>query len=162
MTDTLGPALESLLETAKTALEDCDRPAGLVSLAPGNNVAWDNCCECDGGQLWVRVVSALPRPQPSQPCDITDVQVRLGLGVVRCMHGLSDEGFPTVEQMTGDTLAMTQDADILLWAIRDWELTRFVIPKSLLVEQGLPQGPSGFCGGWEWTLSFRLLQCRGC
>ena len=161
MSDTLGPALASLLISAEDALVQCDRPVGLSHLAPGNTVSWDNCCE-DGGQLWVRVVSALPQPQGSQTCDITDLQVRAGLGVVRCMHGLSDDGFPTADQMTQDTLDMTRDADILRQAIKRWEHPTTVIGKTIRVEQGLPQGPQGLCGGWEWTLTFRLLLCDGC
>jgi hypothetical protein len=117
----------------------------------------------EGGQVWVRVVSLVPQPAGAQPCDITDVQVRLGVGVVRCMHCLDDEADPpTAEEMASDALAMTADADTLLWTIRDWEKTKFVIPKSLKIEQGLPLGPEGCCGGWEWTLTLRLLQCRGC
>jgi hypothetical protein len=159
--DTLGPTLGSLRDAVVAGLADCDQEVGLVTLAPGAEVAWDNCCE-GGGQLWVRVISATPNPQPSQPCDITDLRVRVGVGIVRCMHGLSDEGAPTSEQMTGDTLAMTGDADIMLRAIRDWDPGRWVPPKTLVVESGVPLGPSGFCGGWEWTLSFRLLLCSGC
>jgi hypothetical protein len=159
--DTLGPALESLLDDAKRALEECGVEPGLVTLAPGSEVAWDNCCE-GGGELWVRVLNIIPQPQGSQPCDITDLKVRIGMGVVRCMHGLNDEGFPTAEQMTGDTLAMTQDADILLRAIRNWEGPTEVNMKSLVVESGTSLGPSGFCGGWEWTLGFRYQTCAGC
>lgn len=163
--DTLGPALQSLLTKANDGLIECDRPVFLTTLAPGNNVVWDNCCgDGDvGGELWVRVVSIVPMPQPAQPCDITDLQVRVALGVVRCMHCLDDEGdAPTAEEMIDDTLNMTQDADILLRAIRTWTGTQFVNMKSLKVEQGLPLGPQGCCGGWEWTLTFRLLMCGGC
>ena len=165
MTDTVGPALESLLEEARLALLACERPAGLVTLAPGNTVVWDNCCDSDegNGELWTRLISIVPQPQPSQPCDITDLQARVGVGVVRCMHGLNDDGDPpTAEEMTEDTLGMTQDAAILLNAIREWEGTRFVNLKSLKVESGLPQGPSGYCGGFEWTLTFRVGLCGGC
>lgn len=163
--DVLGPALESLLDKANAALVECEKPVNLVTLAPGNTVSWDNCCGENhiGGELWVRVVSIVPQPQPSQPCNITDLQVRAAVGVVRCMHGVTDEGeSPTAEQMTGDTLAMTSDADTLLRAIREWETIPAVNRKSLKVEQGLPLGPQGYCGGWEWTLTFRIGLCDGC
>lgn len=159
--DTLGPALESLLDMAEQRLIDCNRAAGLVTLAPGAEVAWDNCCD-EGGELWLRVISIAPQPQTAQPCDITDLKVQLGLGIVRCMHGLNEEGAPTAAQMTGDTLAMTADADALLWAIRDWPGTKQVVLRTLVIEGGFPLGPEGFCGGWEWVLSFRLLMCPGC
>jgi hypothetical protein len=140
----------------------CERPVGLVTLAPGNNVVWDNCCE-GGGELWVRLISALPQPQASQACDITDLQIRAAVGVVRCMHGVDDDGQPpTAAQMTSDTLETTKDADLLLQAIRAWPGTNRVVRKTLRVEQGLPLGPQGYCGGWEWTLVFRLLLCEGC
>jgi hypothetical protein len=79
------------------------------------------------------------------------------------MHCLDDEGAaPTAAEMTADTLGMTKDADILLRAIREWSGTSKVVLKTLRVEQGLPLGPQGCCGGWEWTLVFRLLMCGGC
>jgi hypothetical protein len=167
--DTLGPALQSLLDIANSALIECERPVGLITLAPGNNVVWDNCCD-GGGELWVRVISAHPQPQAyghaggaaGQECGITDLKVQVGLGVVRCMHGVNEEGTPTAEQMTGDTLDMTRDADLLMQAVRGWPGTQFVVLKTLNIEQGSPLGPLGFCGGWEWTLSFRLLLRQGC
>lgn len=159
--DTLGPALESLRDAAVEVLEECGREVGLVTLAPGAEVAWDNCCE-GGGELWVRVLDITPMPQGSQPCNITDLRARVGLGIVRCVHGLNDEGAPTSEDMTGDTLTMTADAEALLRAIRGWEGTKQVTLQTLTVESGTPQGPSGYCGGWEWVLTFRYQMCAGC
>ena len=164
MVDNLGHALQGLLVAAEAALDGCGRPVGLSSVLPGNTVSWDNCCAASdgGGQLWVRVVSAVPQPQPSQPCDITDLQIRAAVGVVRCMHGVDEEGFPTAAEMTEDALGMTQDAQLLLQGIRDWDNPITVPSKPIRVEQGLPLGPQGYCGGWEWTLVFRLLLSRGC
>jgi hypothetical protein len=165
--DTVGPALQSLLDDAEALMAACGRPVGVVHLAPGNTVSWDDCEDCNGGgRMWARLVSVLPQPQSAQPCDITDLQVRMALGAVRCMHGLSEEGgFPTAAQMVEDTLKTTADADTMLRAIRQWEGTRYVNLKSLMVEQGLPLGPQGYCGGFEWTLKFRVLQAvtaEGC
>jgi hypothetical protein len=162
--DTLGPALDSLLAHVEAALKECGRPVGLANLAPGNNVVWDNCCAAsDGeGQMWVRVVSSVPQPAGAQPCDIDDTRVSLAVGAVRCMSGVDQEGTPSAAEMRADTLGMTQDASILLNAIRDWPMTPHVLPKSLQLGSGLPLGPSGLCGGWEWNLSFRLRLCRGC
>jgi hypothetical protein len=166
--DTLGPAMQSLLDDADALLTECGRPTNLVSIVPGNNVAWDNCCGDDGvgGQLWVRTISILPQPQGAQPCDITYLQVRLGLGTIRCMAGLKDDGgLPTATELEADALNMTRDADTLLRAIRDWDGTtdpQTVVLKTLRVEQGVPLGPTGYCGGWEWTLAFGLLMRSGC
>jgi hypothetical protein len=171
--DLVGPTLQSLLAKADEELRKCHRPTGLVALAPGNTVAWDNCCGTgdDGspaGQLWVRLISQVPQPQPDQPGGIDGVQVRAAVGVVRCMHCLKDDGsFPTAEEMNGDTLRTTRDADTLLSAIRDWkseewDQKRFLNWKSLKVESGLTLGPQGCCGGFEWTLTFNMQVCVGC
>lgn len=164
MSDLVGPAVQSLLAAAHQGLVECDRPVGLASVVPGNTVSWDNCCAASdgGGQLWGRIISALPQPQGSQACDITDLQVRVGIGVVRCMHGVDEDGFPTAEEMTEDTLGMTHDADILLQAIRSWDNPLPVVSKTIRIESGVPLGPQGYCGGWEWTLVFRLLLSSGC
>jgi len=163
--DTLGPALSSLLKKVEAGLDECDRKAGLVTLSPGASVAWDNCCPDNGeggGQLWVRVISITPQPVGSQPCDITDLKAQIGVGVIRCMHSLNTEGSPTAAQMTGDTLAMTKDADISLRAIKIWEGTQHINMKTLVVERGASLGPEGGCGGFEWTISFRYQMCAGC
>jgi hypothetical protein len=164
MTDNVAPAMQSLLDAVNAKLIECERPVGLVTLAPGNTVSWDNCCAASegGGELWVRLVSLLPQPQQSQTCDITHYQVRLGVGIVRCMHGVDEEGFPTAAEMIEDTLGMTRDADIALMAIRGWENPVTIPTKTIRVEQGLPLGPQGYCGGFEWTLVFSLLLAGGC
>jgi hypothetical protein len=159
--DTIGPALESLLAAADARMTACEAKANLVHLAPGNTAAWDDCENCvTGGQMWARLVSILPQPQSGQPCDITDLQVRCALGVIRCVHGLDDDGFPTAEEMTEDTLKITRDADLLLRAIREWGGTKYINMKSLMVEQGLPLGPEGFCAGFEWVLRFNIQMAR--
>lgn len=165
--DTLGPALTDLLDKVDRRLEECDRQAALVTLSPGAEVAWDNCCpdentEGGGGELWVRVINITPQPVGSQPCDITDLKANIGVGVIRCMHSLNTEGSPTKEQMTDDTLNMTKDADAILAAVRTWEGTKHINMKSLSVERGTPLGPLGGCGGWEWTFTFRYQMCAGC
>lgn len=156
--------MQALLDCADEAMQGCDRPKGLVFLSPGNTVAWDNCCDGpEGGQLWVRLVSMIPQPVASQVCDIHAVQVRLALGVLQCVHGLTDEGFPAASDMTQDTLDITKDSMILLNAIRCCQFTRAVFMKTLKIEQGLPLGPQGMCGGFEWTLTFQMGLCdAGC
>lgn len=163
--DTLGPALGGLLLAVRAKLIECERDVNVAFLAPGNTVAWDNCCDGEegGGQLWVRVVSDVPRPQPTQPCLITSVATRVGVGIVRCVHGLDNDGNPpTADEQSADTLQITEDADITFWGIQAWEPFKRMVPKSLVVEQGLPLGPEGYCAGWEWTLTFQRQLCSGC
>lgn len=166
MADTMGPAVEDLRDHVAARLAACGAPACLVSLQPGNTVAWDMCCECGGdgeGQMWVRVISAVAKPASTQVNDVTHLQVRVAVGVVRCMHGVDSDGNPpTAAEMDGDTLRMTRDADRMMDAIRSWAGTPFVVRKFLQVEQGVSLGPQGYCGGWEWTLSFPLQLCPGC
>lgn len=162
MTDVVGPALNLLLDTAEARLVECSRPVGTVTLMPGNTVVWDDCC-AGGGQLWVRLISLVPFPNGSQPCDVSSLQVRAGIGVVRCMHGLDDDGNPpTPAAMTGDTLGTTADADLLLQAVQEWSPPPSVARKTLVLETGVPLGPEGLCGGFEWTFSFKTLLCKGC
>jgi hypothetical protein len=126
----------------------------------------------------VRLISLLPLPQggPStvQQCGVEGVQVRAALGGVRCQHCLSDDDdenyAPSVEEMLEDARGQGADAFRLLESIRtlaDIEVEengwhRWVNWKSWKIEQGLPLGPEGCCGGFEWTFSFNLLLCPGC
>jgi len=171
--DTLSPVLEALLAKAEADSEACGAPYGRVVYHPGNTAIWDNCCGSsdEGGQLWVRVVSLLPMPSGAQACGITDLQVRAALGGVRCQHTLDDDGkYPTVEEMLEDARAQGGDAFRLLSSIQTLqdlpaegnEWARRVNWKSLKVEQGVPLGHEGGCGGFEWTFTLRLLLCPGC
>lgn len=169
----LGPALLGILAAAYNALEDCGRPVGLAHLAPGTEVAWDNCCPDDGasagGQLWVRVITMFPsgRPFPgtdlSQPCDgLTMIGVRVGVGVVRCCHTLDDDGEPpTAEQMTADTLGTTADANALLHAI-ECDIPQLPQVRAARLVSWMPQGPSGGCAGGEWEIIIGLDDCVTC
>lgn len=151
----LGPILIRLLADAQDRMKDNGIEPALVHLSPGNTVAWDNCCD---GQLWVRVVSLLPMPQGSQPCDVHALQVRVGLGTLRCVTAIDDDGkFPTAQEMVADALALSLDGQILLQAIRCFDFGPHVGPKTIVLEQGLPLGNDGQCGGWEWTLTFQML-----
>ena len=164
--DNVGDLLWALLKDAEAALIECERPVGLVSLAPGNTVSWDNCCasgpDQPGGQLWVRLISIVPQPQGSQTCDVTSNQLRIGVGVVRCMHGITEDRSPTAEEMSADTLGTTADANVLQQALRCSDLVPSANKKSFRFEQGLPQGPQGNCGGFEWTVTVQIGLCKPC
>ena len=159
--DNLTPILKAILKDAEDLLKDDGRPVGHVSYQPGNTVSWDDCEDCrQGGQLWVRLISLVPQPAGgSQPCGPLANQVRAALGVVRCVHGVTDEGFPSPEELTGDATQITEDAFSLQNALvnYDWP-SQFVGVKTVNIESGLPLGPQGFCAGFEWTFAFKMLR----
>lgn len=127
-------------------------------IQPGGQVAWDDCCDCDGercgGQLWVRVVRAHPsNPYPVKsiaviPC-ADDFATQLGLGIVRCVHTMDDDGSPpTAEQLTLEAHQAVCDMAALLKAI---ECCSDDIDQTVVVDQWLPLGASGGCAGGEWV-----------
>lgn len=166
--DLLGPTMGALLDCAEDALIENGRPAALVHLVPGLQVAWDNCCEGEG-QLWVRVLQVYPTGGPAAPfpqqdvgqsCGVAHLAAVLGVGVVRCVHTLDDQGDPpTGQEMTGDALGMTADMAILLGAIE----CCFIADRRPTPRVGVwtPQGAQGGCGGGEWQLTVGVSAC-GC
>jgi len=150
--DRFGPVLEALLACADAALTDCGVPAGRVSLSPGSLVAWDDCCD---GQLWVRIVGVTPLQ--TVPCAYTSLNLQVGVGIIRCVHVLTDNGdAPTPEELTADTLLGTKDASILLNAITCCELPG-VNNRGIRVTNGTPLGAQGGCAGWEWLMTVPVL-----
>lgn len=149
----LGPIL---LEILTCAQENLTNPVALVTITPGNTVAWDDCCE---GELWARVVSVVGASSMSnprlQPCAAT-WQVRFEVGVIRCAHVVDDAGnIPTAAQMTADALATYQDRADLTYALM------CCVPgipgiQDLQVGDWLPQGPEGGCVGGTLTSTFTL------
>jgi hypothetical protein len=84
---------------------------------------------------------------------------RLGLGVIRCAHTITDQGTPpTAEQMTADTLSTTLDSAIILEVIRCC-LPEIPGVKALKVDVGTPQGVLGGCAGWEWQVVVGIDLC---
>lgn len=164
--DLLGPIMSDLLECADKALQEHGRPARLVHLAPGQQVAWDNCCDGQG-QLWVRVISAHPSVGPNAPfpavdaqqsCGVSALAAVLGVGVMRCAHTIDDRGDPpSASEMTADTLDTTRDMSILLRAVQCCFLPdRRPTPK---VGQWTPQGVMGGCVGGEWQVTVPVGVC---
>ena len=154
----LTDELEALLASALDELA-YDPPA-LAFLAPGQNVAWDECC---AGQLWVRVlymhpVNPLPQKVLSTAANCPyPLGAKIGLGIIRCQSGLErlDEGtFPTEANLTDDAERMLCDAAALFRALQ--------CDQDLLVDMWTPLGPQGGCYGGEWTAwigDFDLPNC---
>lgn len=163
-TDLFADTMQTLLDCAEQALNVCDRSVGRAFLAPGQQVAHDDCCD---GQLWVRLISAFPsgrpfpNPDSAQPCGILLMALQLGLGIVRCAHTVDDNGnAPTPEELTEDTLGGTLDASILLSAIQCCELP-LATDKLIGLGTWTPSGPQGGCVGGEWSLTVGVGNC-GC
>lgn len=128
-------------------------------LAPGAQVAWDNCCEEGGvgGQLWVRLVNIVPGwPQrdAAQKCAPRLYTATFGVGVIRCAHTLDDQGNPpTAAEMTGDATKINDDMEDMLSGI----MSNLEYQYNLGAYE--PLGPDGGCAGGEWTVSVRLQPC---
>ena len=148
--------LAELLTKAEEALWCA--PPSLVFLAPGAEVAWDECCE---GQLWIRVIRAHPvDPPPSKTFNVNGCGYRLGiqigLGVIRCQTGLDSQDaskHPTAAQLTADAVTMLRDAGAL---------ERVLCAAELIIDQWTPLGPKGGCYGGEWTAWLTDLQFPDC
>jgi hypothetical protein len=159
--DLVGPLALGVLNCVKERLR---YPVGLAHLAPGNNVAWDDCCN---GQLWVRVISVVGASSMSnprlQPCAL-QFQVRLGVGVIRCAAVINDQGVPpSAQQMTNDTLMMLVDrTDVMQALICCVPNIPGLNSQTLRIEDWLPQGPQGGCVGGEITITFTIGGCADC
>lgn len=161
VTDLISPALQAVLSVAAAGLSV--RP-GLIHLAPGVQVAHDECCD---GQLYARLIEAYPsgRPFPTpdmpQPCrSVGILALRIGIGLIRCAHTIDDTGQPpTAEQMGADALMTFTDASEILTAIKcglpGWPL------QTVSVVGWTPFGPEGGCVGGEWELIGGIDWC-GC
>lgn len=159
---------EAMSELLTDADDGLTNPVGTAFLAPGSQVAWDECCDDDnlggtrhGGQLWVRIVQmrpSMPFPQVDneQKCGVQLVAAVLGVGIVRCAHTLQDNGEPpTAAQMTGDTTKINTDAIDLFSVITEV----FAERHRCVLGEWTPQGPDGGCAGGEWQLTIRLQPC---
>lgn len=155
------PVSEAMHDLLTVADNNLRRDTGIQFLAPGEQVAWDDCCDDGGvgGQLWVRCLNVFPTgPFPQQDndqkCGVRFTTAVLAVGVVRCAHTLDDQGnSPTAEEMNGDTLGIMDDMEDLFTAITQdyhWKHT---------VGRWSPLGPDGGCAGGEWVIQVMVQPC---
>lgn len=160
----VGGVLAALRDCAAAAL---DPVPGRVSLYSGAQEAWDDCCS---GQLWVRLISAVPGStqtagargysQASLPCGALSWSVTAGIGVLRCAATVDDNGVaPAPVELNAETLQMTADVAALSRAIECCGAGIQGIEKLTSVSW-TPKGPSGGCVGGEWTVTFLVLACN--
>lgn len=129
---------------------------GRAVLAPGVNVAWDDCCE---GQLAVRVVNTVPQFQRNarQGCPVGFL-VTLGVSLVRCVSTVNDQGQPPSPwEMDHDGETLMRDMGQIAKALQCFK------PENALssyLGEWAPAGPLGGCAGGEWMYTV-LLDTEG-
>lgn len=154
------PVREAMSDLLNSVDVEMRHDTAVQFLAPGEQVAWDNCCEEDGagGQLWVRCVAVYPgwpKIDNDQKCGIRLATAVLGVGVLRCAHTLDDQGNPpTAAEMTGDATRIMEDMEDMLSGVME----NFEWHHS--VGQYQTVGPDGGCAGGEWTVNVRVQPCK--
>lgn len=153
--DQIGPVMSEYIDAAVKALPV--KPGRVIKYQPGEEVAWDSCC--DGGQLHARVVTIQPGPTVAKanglPCGIPHWDVTIGMGLLRCVAVVNDKGkAPSAAVITSEGEQMLNDLAVLQEVITCLGKTRQVVAWT-------PQGPQGGCAGGEWTFIVRLQAC-GC
>ena len=140
------PIIATAVELLNGAEEVLSNPVKRVSLSPGLDVAWDECC----GQLTSRVVNIASLDSPGVGCNVLAWDVTYGLAVVRCVSTADQKGRPPKAQ------ALTDDAIMLLTDMREIAdfLRAHTGAKNL---QWQPLGPDGGCASGEWTFRLRVL-----
>ncbi len=152
--DYLGPILHDYVEHAARVLSPT--PGRIIHIAPGQEVAWDDCCD---GQLWSRVIQVTPhvttstRTAAGPPCGVDYWIATVALGVIRCAYSLAEDGTaPTAEQIESDGQQMLDDMA---------ELQQVVLcnPNTWEIQTWTPTGPLGGCHGGEWVYTVKFQTC---
>jgi hypothetical protein len=153
--DPVGVLLGEVLACAEAALSV---PVGRAFVAPGREVAWDDCCD---GQLWVRLVGTVPAGTSNQQgvCGVVLWSATLALGVVRCAATVNDQGVvPAPAALTTDALAVLTDRWELEMAVRCCVVGLRSAQRVVLLRWE-PAGPQGGCVGGEWFFNVAVNVC---
>lgn len=156
----LARILSEVTADAYEALEV--KPARVIHVAPGAQVAWDDCCD---GQLWARLVTIEPNRSQNPSgrgvggagvCGITHYSATIELGLIRCASVVDDNGIaPEPTTIEDEGIAGIGDMTALLQAAA-------CHPATLTMGRYTPQGPQGGCVGGAWAFSIRLDNCIQC
>lgn len=138
---------QALLKGGATALSNAVSNA---YVAPGAEVAWDECC---AGHLYVRTVSVTPVFGPTamdgDHCSIRYWLATFALGTLRCVEVVDDRGRgPRPYDLTADAAVLLQDmADLGMF------LTSQTNASDM---EWSAQGPEGGCVSGEWAFSVKV------
>lgn len=157
----LNSKLTALSQAAAVALNPA--PGRVVAVAPGAEVAWDDCCD---GQVWARLVTFQPLPSAgaarkpgTDPCAVPHFVATVELGVTRCAATQDKNGnAPAAERVAADGLQGIADMAALLGVLR-------CPPPGVEIRDlgsWTPQGPNGGCFGGVWTFTLRVGNCIEC
>lgn len=119
-------------------------------VAPGAEVAWDECC---AGHLYVRTVAVTPVFGPTAAdgnhCSIRYWNATLALGTLRCVEVVDDRGRgPRPFDLTADAAILNQDmADLGMF------LTSSTNASDM---EWSAYGPAGGCVSGEWTFTVKV------
>lgn len=155
-TDRIGPIMAEYVTAALASFPDGKVPQRVITYQPGEEVAWDGCCD---GQLAMRLIALdLSAPQSNAQgliCGGKWWNVRLGLSLIRCVGVVSDKGTPpTAERITNDGAQMLADIATIQDVVMCLGKTT-AAPAPAWV----PLGPSGGCAGGEWQFTVRVPVC---
>lgn len=139
-----------------------EKPGRVIHIAPGAQVADDDCCD---GQLSSRIVNITPnQPRDRQAqlaagaslCGIPFYIVTIELAIRRCAAVMDDDGTaPLPGVLEAEGLVGIGDMAALLQAISCNKATRSI-------GQWIPYGPQGGCSGGAWTFTIRMDNCISC
>lgn len=157
--DRISDLLEPVLDAVVERFADCEAPgfcrAGLV----GGNVAWDDCCDCGGGegQLWVRLIEWIPDPaiESTGPtgCDQPTTLI-IGVGALRCVPSIDEKGNPpSADEEAAAARKINLDAQL----IRDGVMC-FLVEREWI--GWAPLGYEGGCGGGEHIFQVPFAGCN--
>lgn len=143
----IGEIMAALLVCAEQALNPTP---GRSQIVPGEQSAWDDCCE-GRGQLSVRLAGFTPYSE--RGCGPLYTVARIGVESVRCVSTINDQGqAPSVSQVTADADRMLADMEALRTA-----LLCCTSVEGVELETWEPVGPSGGCAGGEWIVRVKVM-----
>lgn len=154
--------LEQWLEYYVQALQSLSPVPAKQIIQPGLEVAWDSCQDPDCGMGWARIVEVTPISAPKARvlangarCGITGWRVLIGVGVLRCVAGLTKQNkLPSAAAISADGGQFARDMAVLVQVLSCDDYVKEFI-------NALPLGPEGGCAGSEVVVAIEI-NCTDC